>query len=212
MDWTILWWIIAILLVLAGLGQMYGDVGEVLAQGAPIGLMGGADPRAGERTYQTLVQVAGRAGRAGGGAGAGAGDGVAPAAPEDAGKGGVEERKSGNGGDGGDSYLGFRRGFSLVRRLVSSAGLSKRASRRASGPQSAGRSVSLSLPLLLSLPPSSTLLPPLLLSLPLPPLPRLLLLRRSSSPPPTSAIPVEVVDGATPAPSLLEGAPSPASR
>lgn len=32
------------LLVLAGLGQLYGDVGEVLAQGAPVGLMGGADP------------------------------------------------------------------------------------------------------------------------------------------------------------------------
>lgn len=32
------------LLVLAGLGQLYGEVGEVLAQGAPIGLMGGAAP------------------------------------------------------------------------------------------------------------------------------------------------------------------------
>lgn len=32
------------LLVLSGLGQLYGDVGEVLAQGAPVGLMGGADP------------------------------------------------------------------------------------------------------------------------------------------------------------------------
>lgn len=30
------------LLVLAGLGQLYGEVGEVVAQGAPIGLMGGA--------------------------------------------------------------------------------------------------------------------------------------------------------------------------
>ncbi|WP_424942730.1 murein hydrolase activator EnvC family protein [Aliiroseovarius crassostreae] len=32
------------LMVLAGLGQLYGEVGEVLAQGAPIGLMGGAAP------------------------------------------------------------------------------------------------------------------------------------------------------------------------
>ncbi|CAB1117258.1 unnamed protein product [Ectocarpus sp. CCAP 1310/34] len=78
----------------------------------------------------------------------------------------------------------------------------------------------MSLPLLLSLPPSSPLLPPLLLSLPLPPLPPLLLslplpplslLRWSSSPPPTSAVPIDVVGGATLAPSLLEGAPSLAS-
>jgi septal ring factor EnvC (AmiA/AmiB activator) len=32
------------LIVRAGLGQLYGDVGEGLAQGAPVGLMGGADP------------------------------------------------------------------------------------------------------------------------------------------------------------------------
>lgn len=31
------------LLVLAGLGQLYGEVGEVLAQGAPVGLMGGGN-------------------------------------------------------------------------------------------------------------------------------------------------------------------------
>lgn len=31
------------LLVLAGLGQLYGEIGEVLPQGAPIGLMGGAE-------------------------------------------------------------------------------------------------------------------------------------------------------------------------
>jgi len=31
------------LLVLAGLGELYGEVGEVLPKGAPIGLMGGAD-------------------------------------------------------------------------------------------------------------------------------------------------------------------------
>lgn len=33
------------LLVLAGLGQLYGSVGEVLPKGAPIGLMGGAAPQ-----------------------------------------------------------------------------------------------------------------------------------------------------------------------
>ena len=32
------------LLILAGLGTVYGDVGEVVAQGAPLGLMGGAEP------------------------------------------------------------------------------------------------------------------------------------------------------------------------
>lgn len=32
------------LLVLAGLGQLFGEVGEVLPQGAPIGLMGGSAP------------------------------------------------------------------------------------------------------------------------------------------------------------------------
>jgi septal ring factor EnvC (AmiA/AmiB activator) len=32
------------LLVLAGLGTVYGEVGEVVAAGAPLGLMGGADP------------------------------------------------------------------------------------------------------------------------------------------------------------------------
>ncbi|NHX27580.1 peptidoglycan DD-metalloendopeptidase family protein, partial [Escherichia coli] len=32
------------LLVLAGLEQVYGAVGEVLPAGAPVGLMGGADP------------------------------------------------------------------------------------------------------------------------------------------------------------------------
>ncbi|WP_372603562.1 murein hydrolase activator EnvC [Actibacterium sp.] len=32
------------LLVLAGLEQVYGDVGQVLPAGAPVGLMGGADP------------------------------------------------------------------------------------------------------------------------------------------------------------------------
>ncbi|MGH1370016.1 MAG: murein hydrolase activator EnvC family protein [Maritimibacter sp.] len=33
------------LLVLAGLGQLYGKTGEVLPKGAPIGLMGGAEPQ-----------------------------------------------------------------------------------------------------------------------------------------------------------------------
>jgi septal ring factor EnvC (AmiA/AmiB activator) len=32
------------LLVLAGLGTVYGEVGEVVAQGAPLGLMGGPEP------------------------------------------------------------------------------------------------------------------------------------------------------------------------
>ena len=32
------------LLILAGLGAVYGEVGEVVAQGAPLGLMGGAEP------------------------------------------------------------------------------------------------------------------------------------------------------------------------
>jgi len=34
-----------ILLVLAGLSRVYGNVGEVLPAGAPVGLMGGADPK-----------------------------------------------------------------------------------------------------------------------------------------------------------------------
>ena len=33
------------LLVLAGLAQVYGDVGDVLPAGSPVGLMGGADPK-----------------------------------------------------------------------------------------------------------------------------------------------------------------------
>lgn len=32
------------LLILAGLGEVYGDVGEVVPEGAPLGLMGGAEP------------------------------------------------------------------------------------------------------------------------------------------------------------------------
>ena len=33
------------LLVLAGIGQLFGEVGEVLPRGAPVGLMGGSDAR-----------------------------------------------------------------------------------------------------------------------------------------------------------------------
>lgn len=36
------------LLVLAGLGTVYGDVGDVIAAGDPVGLMGGAEPEAAE--------------------------------------------------------------------------------------------------------------------------------------------------------------------
>ena len=32
------------LLVVAGLEQVYGEVGEVIAQSAPLGLMGGSEP------------------------------------------------------------------------------------------------------------------------------------------------------------------------
>ena len=46
------------LLVLAGLGQLYGDVGEVLAQGAPVGLMGGADPAASSGDDQAFLIAA----------------------------------------------------------------------------------------------------------------------------------------------------------
>jgi septal ring factor EnvC (AmiA/AmiB activator) len=34
------------LLVLAGLGQVWGEAGEILAEGAPLGLMGGETPTA----------------------------------------------------------------------------------------------------------------------------------------------------------------------
>ncbi len=36
------------LIVLAGLGQVYGDVGEILAKGDPVGLLGGEDAAAGD--------------------------------------------------------------------------------------------------------------------------------------------------------------------
>ena len=36
------------LIVLAGLGQVYGEVGQILAAGDPIGLMRGTDPSAGD--------------------------------------------------------------------------------------------------------------------------------------------------------------------
>ena len=34
------------LIVLAGLGQVYGEVGQILAAGDPVGLLGGRDPAA----------------------------------------------------------------------------------------------------------------------------------------------------------------------
>lgn len=43
------------LLVLAGLGTVYGDVGEVVAQGAPLGLMGGTAPPAAEVADEFLA-------------------------------------------------------------------------------------------------------------------------------------------------------------
>ncbi len=42
-----------ILLILAGMGQVYGKVGEVLPEGAPIGLMGGENPE----TQAFLIQT-----------------------------------------------------------------------------------------------------------------------------------------------------------
>ncbi len=52
------------LLVLAGLGTVYGDTGDVLEAGAPVGLMGGAEPGA-QEFGEDFVQAA----RVGGGAG-----------------------------------------------------------------------------------------------------------------------------------------------
>lgn len=45
------------LVVLAGLDQVYGDVGEVVARGAPLGLMGGAD--AADADFATLANDTG---------------------------------------------------------------------------------------------------------------------------------------------------------
>lgn len=49
------------LLVLAGLGTVYGAVGDVLAGGAPVGLMGGVEP--GSRDFLTAAQQGGGADR-----------------------------------------------------------------------------------------------------------------------------------------------------
>lgn len=54
------------LLVLAGLGTVYGETGDVLPRGAPIGLMGGAEPAAEEFGAEFVAAAAegGGAGRA----------------------------------------------------------------------------------------------------------------------------------------------------
>lgn len=54
------------LLVLAGLGTVYGETGDVLPRGAPIGLMGGAEPTAEEFGAEFVAAAAegGGAGRA----------------------------------------------------------------------------------------------------------------------------------------------------
>lgn len=46
------------LLILAGLETVYGEVGEVVSQGAALGLMGGAAPRAGETNDEFLAPAA----------------------------------------------------------------------------------------------------------------------------------------------------------
>jgi septal ring factor EnvC (AmiA/AmiB activator) len=53
------------LLVLAGLGTVYGETGDVLARGAPIGLMGGTEPGAQEfgAGFVQAAQIGGGAGR-----------------------------------------------------------------------------------------------------------------------------------------------------
>ncbi|MFC5738829.1 murein hydrolase activator EnvC family protein [Sinirhodobacter huangdaonensis] len=52
------------LLVLAGLGTVYGETGDVLAAGAPVGLMGGTEPGA-EEFGADFVQAAQKGGSAG---------------------------------------------------------------------------------------------------------------------------------------------------
>lgn len=47
------------LLVLAGLGQLFGEVGEVLPQGAPVGLMGGAEAADSQAFLMTAAQGGG---------------------------------------------------------------------------------------------------------------------------------------------------------
>jgi len=53
------------LLVLAGLGTVYGETGDVLAAGAPVGLMGGTEPGAKEfgEDFVKAAQMGGSAGR-----------------------------------------------------------------------------------------------------------------------------------------------------
>lgn len=53
------------LLVLAGLGTVYGEVGDVLSAGAPVGLMGGTEPAAEEfgADFVRAAQKGGSAGR-----------------------------------------------------------------------------------------------------------------------------------------------------
>ena len=53
------------LLVLAGLGAVYGETGDVLAAGAPVGLMGGAEPEAQEfgEDFVKNAQIGSGAGR-----------------------------------------------------------------------------------------------------------------------------------------------------
>lgn len=52
------------LLVLAGLGTVYGEVGDVLAAGSPVGLMGGVEP-ASQEFGSDFVQAAQKGGSAG---------------------------------------------------------------------------------------------------------------------------------------------------
>lgn len=52
------------LLVLAGLGTVYGEVGDVLAAGSPVGLMGGTEPAA-QEFGADFVQAAQKGGSAG---------------------------------------------------------------------------------------------------------------------------------------------------
>lgn len=50
-----------LLLVLAGLGTVYGEIGEVLPGGAPVGLMGGAEQEAGDLLSQSGERAGNRA-------------------------------------------------------------------------------------------------------------------------------------------------------
>jgi septal ring factor EnvC (AmiA/AmiB activator) len=47
------------LLVLAGMGQLFGEVGEVLPQGTPLGLMGGAEAADSQAFLMTAAQGGG---------------------------------------------------------------------------------------------------------------------------------------------------------